>query len=84
MNSKPTRIQALRVSKGLSVHDVSFDGGLDAGTVSRIERLLVRPRRSTIRQLAKGLHTSRKRVLELIEADWADKVLADHARESVG
>jgi len=80
-----TRIQALRVSKGLSVHDVGFEGGLDPATVSRVERLLVRPRRSTVRRIAKGLHTPPTRVLEMVEADWADKVLAAHdARESVG
>lgn len=76
-----TRLHALRVQKGRSVHDIGFVGGLDPATVSRIERLLVRPRKDTVVRLAKGLHTSPKRVWELVEADWADKVLAEHDRD---
>ncbi len=78
-----TRLQALRISKGLSVHDVGFDGELDPATVSRVERLLVRPRKSTIRRIAKGLRTGPKRVQALIDADRADRILAEHdARET--
>jgi transcriptional regulator with XRE-family HTH domain len=72
------------VTKGLSLDEVSFVSSLDKATVSRIERCLVKPRRTTVRRLAKGLETNHRRVWELWEADWADKVLAEHdAKEPV-
>jgi transcriptional regulator with XRE-family HTH domain len=81
VTEKMTRLQALRIQKGRSVHDVGFVGELDPATVSRVERLLVRPRKDTVVRMAKGLRTPPKRVWELIEADWADKILAEHDAE---
>lgn len=73
-----TRLQALRIQKGLSVHDVGFDGDLDPATVSRVERGLVRPRKSTLRRIAKGLGVRPQRIRELVEADMADRILEAH------
>ena len=80
-----TRLKALRIKLDRSVGEVSFVSGLDKSTISRIERCLVKPRRNTVVQLAKGLRANPRRVWELWEADWADKVLAEHdAKEAVG
>jgi transcriptional regulator with XRE-family HTH domain len=58
---------------------------VDRKTIWRIEHALVKPRRSTIIRLAKGYGMSSRRLWELAEADWADKVLTEHdAREAVG
>jgi len=78
-------MRALRVREGRSLDGVAFVSGLDKATISRIERCLVKPRRETVLRLAKGLRTNHRRVWELWEADWADKVLAEHdeAKEPV-
>jgi hypothetical protein len=61
-----------------------FEAELDKSTVSRIERCLVKPRRKTVKHLARGLEVRPLRLWRLIEADWADKTLAEHdAQESV-
>ena len=79
-----TRLKALRIKLGRSTDDVAFVSKLDKATVSRIERCIVKPRRNTVVQLAKGLRTSPRRVWDLWEADWAEKVLAEHdAQEPV-
>lgn len=73
-----TRLKALRVRLGRSLDEVAFTSELDKATISRIERCLVRPRKDTVVRLAKGLRTNHRRVWELWEADWADKVLNEH------
>jgi len=79
-----TRLKALRIKLDRSLDEVAFVSGLDKATISRIERCMVKPRRNTVVQLAKGLRSNPRRVWELWEADWADKVLAEHdARETV-
>lgn len=79
-----TRVEAERRRKELSLTDVSVLSGLDRTTIHRVEHLIVRPRRSTIVKLARGLNISSRRLWDLAQADWADKLLAEHdAREPV-
>lgn len=80
-----TRVEAVRKQKKLSLTDVSVLSGLDRSTIHRAERLTVKPRRRTIVALARGLDISSRRLWELSEADWADRVLAEHeaAKEAV-
>ncbi|CAN5743211.1 hypothetical protein BH18ACT15_BH18ACT15_11850 [soil metagenome] len=73
-----TRLEALRRQKGYSLTDAAVASELDRTTVFRVEKLIVKPRRSTIIQLAHGLKVSSKRLWDLAQADWADKVLAEH------
>jgi len=79
-----TRVEAERIRRKLSLTDASVLSGLDRTTIHRVERLIVRPRRATIVKLAKGLGISSRRLWDLAQADWADRLLAEHdAKETV-
>jgi transcriptional regulator with XRE-family HTH domain len=79
-----TRVEALRRAKQLSLTDAAVLSGLDRTTIHRIEKGRTKPRRSTVVALARGLGVSSRRLWDLAEADWADRVLAEHdAREPV-
>jgi transcriptional regulator with XRE-family HTH domain len=78
-----TRVEALRKRKRLTVEAVAFEAEVDKSTVSRIERCLVKPRKRTVKHVARGLEVLPLYLWLLIEADWADRTLAQHdSRES--
>lgn len=60
-------LRELRKERGLSLEAVGYLGGVDAATVSRIERGLVTANPQTVVKLAKALGISVGRMREMIE-----------------
>lgn len=61
-------LRELRKQRGLTVEAAAVLGGVDAATVSRIERGLVHPHPGTVVKLARGLGISAKRMNEILRA----------------
>lgn len=80
---KQQRVKAVRERLRWSLTDASTasDPHLDRTTIHRIEQCIVRARRSTIIALAHGYRISSRYLWELHQADWADKILAEHDAE---
>ena len=60
-------LKELRQKRGLTVEALGVLGDIDGGTVSRIERGLVQPKRATVVKLARGLGISAKRMKAILE-----------------
>lgn len=60
-------LRELRRERGLTLEAVAYLGGVDIGTVSRIERGLVDPHPGTVVRLARGLGMSVGRLRRILE-----------------
>lgn len=65
-------LRELRKERGLTLEAVGYLGGVDAATVSRIERGLVTAHPATVVKLARALGMSVGRLRELIAAAEAE------------
>ena len=59
-------LRDVRTARGLTLADVGALAGLDAATVSRIERRRAKPRPETVVRLARALGIGVDRVLALV------------------
>lgn len=66
-------LRQLRRERGLSLEAVGHLAGRDAATISRIERGLVQPNRSTVVGVARALGISVSRLRRLLEAQEDDR-----------
>lgn len=66
-------LRELRQTRGLSLEAVGYLADLDIGTVSRIERGLVQPRKETVVRLARALGLSVGRLVEMLDAAAVDQ-----------
>ena len=64
----PANLRLLRRQRDLTLEAVAAVADVDAATVSRIERGIVRPQPETVVRLARGLGISVGRMAKMIEA----------------
>ncbi len=81
MQHTASGLRELRHDRRLSLEAVGYLAGVDAATVSRIERGVVEPERETVVKLAQALGLSVTRLRSLIEPHHPEPAAPDGGAE---